>query len=180
MMDSSFSGSPAYVPASASESASDEPRRKRRRNLLVVLASVGAVGVVAAALTYSHWNPRQSSGTAASGGTHATLAGATKCLTAHRALVTPMPGERDFPTARAIRASFLLLPTRPYDSAILYFEPDRATAQRELAALAARQKLNVSSSFLNSYFQIKNNVVVFWENPKVAAASRSGVLGCLS
>jgi hypothetical protein len=179
-MDSSFSNSPAYVPASASETTNGEPRRKRRRNLLVLLASVGLVGVVAAVLTYSHWNPRRSSGTTAAGGTHATLSGATKCLTARRAVVTPMPGGRDFPTARAIRASFALLPTRPFDSAILYFEPDRATGQRELAALAARQEQNVSSSSFNSYFQIKNKIVVFWENPRAAAASRSAVLGCLS
>ena len=179
-MDSSFSGPSAAVSASAKEAANGEPSHKRRRNLLIFLASGGAVGAVAAVLTYSHWNPKQTSGTTASGGTHATLAAATKCLTARRALVTPISGRRDFPSARAIRASFVLLPTRPFDSAILFFEPNRATAQRELAALAARQKLNVSSSYFNSYFQVKNNVVVFWENPKATPASRSAILGCLS
>ena len=64
--------------------------------------------------------------TTASGGTSATFASATKCLRAHRALVTPMSGHRDFPSARAIRASFALLPTRPLDSAILFFEPDHS------------------------------------------------------
>ena len=179
-MSSSISSSSGYVLASANEAANRERNHKRRRNLLVLLASVCAVGLIAAALTYSHWNPRQSSGTTASGGTHATLARATKCLKTRRALVTPMSGGRDFPSARAIRASFVLLPTRTFDSAILYFEPNRATAQRELAALAARQKLNVASPFLNSYFQIKTNVVVFWENPKATPASRSAILGCLS
>jgi hypothetical protein len=175
------SSSSAHAPVIAKEAANGHTRRdKRGRKLLVLGAIVVAVGVGAAALAYSHWNPRETSGTTASGGTHPTLAGATKCLTARRALVTPMSGGRDFPTARAIRASFALLPTRALDSTILYFEPDRATAQRELAALAARQKQNVSSSLFKSYFEIKNNVVVFWENPKAAPASRSAVLGCLS
>jgi hypothetical protein len=166
--------------AAANDAANGEAdRRKRRRNVLVLLASVGVLGVIAAALAYSHWNPNQTTGTTASGATHASVTAATQCLKARRALVTPTGG-RDFPTATGIRASFALLPTRALDSAILYFEPDNATARRDLAGLAARQKQNPSSSAFKSYFQIKNNVVVFWENSKAVPASRSAVLGCLS
>jgi hypothetical protein len=35
-------------------------------------------------------------------------------------------------------------------------------------------------ALFNRSFQIKNNVVVFWTNLKIASASRSVVLGCLS
>jgi hypothetical protein len=169
------------APSAAANDAANRQadRRKHPRNLLVLLASVGVLGAIAAALPYSHWTPNQTSGTTASGATHASVAAATQCLKARRALVTPSGG-RDFPTATGIRASFALLPTRALDSAILYFEPDNATAHRDLAGLAARQKQNLSSSAFKSYFQIKNDVVVFWENPKAALASRSAVLGCLS
>jgi hypothetical protein len=162
-----------------SEKAANGPTR-RRRNLLVALASVVAVGVGAAVLSYEHWNPRGTSSATAPDKTHVTPADATKCLTADRALVNPMSGGRDFPTASAFQVSFALVPARRLDSAILFFEPNRATAQRELAALAVRQKPNVSTSLFNSYFQIKNNVVVFWGGTKLAPTSRAAVLGCLS
>jgi len=102
-------------------------------------------------------------------------------LTARHALVTPIRW-RDFPTEGAIRASFVLQPTRPFDSAILAFEPDHPTAQKALAALVARMRMQSSApdGYVTRVFQTKSNVVVFWENPKAAPASRAAVLGCLS
>jgi len=150
----------------------------RRRNLLLLAAIVGAIGVGAAALAYHHWSP--SGSVTAPSQTHATPATATKCLTARRALVTRTSGGHDFPTASALQVSFALVPARPLDSAMLFFEPDRATAQRAVAALAARMKTRVAAPLFQSYLQIKNNVVVFWGGPKIAPASRSAVLGCLN
>ena len=65
------------------------------------------------------------------------------------------------------------------DRATLY---SSRTARRLSGTLRLwpRVKSDTSPLRFNSYFQIKNNVVVFWENPKPAAASRSTVLGCLS
>jgi hypothetical protein len=179
-MASVFSNSSGYGPVAANEAANGETRRyKRRRNLLVLSAFV-AVGAGVAALTYDHWNPRQTSGTTAPHEKHATPANATKCLIARHALVTRTSGGHDFATATALQVSFALVPARPLDSANLYFEPDRATAQKAVATLAARTKTRVSAPPFNSYFQIKNNVVVFWGDPKIAPASRSAVLGCLN
>ena len=179
-MGSSFSGS-GYVHGSAREAADGErARSQRRRNLFVLAGIVVAVGVGAAALTYSHWNPPQTSGVAAPGQTHVTRAEATKCLRARRAVVVPLvppPSARNakpaFPGAPAVYVTFPPRPLRsgiPRPTVILMFEPSRATAQRVVATLAVHGARSV---------QIKNNVVVSWLNPKIASASRSAVLGCV-
>ena len=178
-MDSSFSRS-GYVPARARETATSEPRRnERRRNLPVLAGIVVVVAVGAAALTYSHWNPRQTSGIAASGQTHLTPTDATKCLTARGALVAPRSARNVIGvfSVPAVRVSFA---ARPLDSVILFFEPSRAGAQRAVATLAARARGHVSDAQFNRDVQMKKNVVVFWLNPRIASASRSAVLGCLS
>lgn len=173
----------AHAPVVARQAPNDRIRRdKRRRNLLVLAGIIVMVGIGAAALTYSQWNPRQTSGTTASGQTHVTPADATKCLTARGAVVAPNSARhviRLFPggAAPAVRVSFPL--AHPFEFAILYFEPSRAIAQRAVAALAFREQ-RVPAAVFNSFFQTKNNVVVGWSKPKMTPASRSAVLGCLN
>ena len=176
------SGWSANAPVFSKEAAN--PRRrpdKRRRNLLVLAGVVVAVAVGAAALTYSHWNPRQTSGTTVSAQTHLAPSGVTKCLTARGALVFPRSARnviRVFPTAPAVRVSFV---PHPFNDGILFFEPSHAKAQTAAATLAARARGHVSAAQFNRDVQIRNNVVVIWlTNPKMASATRSAVLGCLS
>lgn len=174
------SGWSAHAPVTARQAANDHTRRdKRRRNLLVLAGIIIAVGVGAAVLTYSRWNPKQTSGATASAQTHLTSAGVTKCLTARHALVFPRSA-RNVIGVSAVPAVRVEFAAHPLDSGILYFELSRAGAQKAVATLATRARGHVSAAQFNRDVQMKNNVVVFWLNPRITSASRSTVLGCLN